>query len=69
MKKTQRMGCHIYTASERYFFNAYRLHADRIGATRDTSVSDSEIDENNWKAPLQWLASEWPEVVARFSVD
>ena len=33
--------------AERHFGAAYHLHAGRIGLTRDTSVSDSEIDDTN----------------------
>lgn len=31
------------TSSEVNFFNAYRLHADRLGLTRDITVSETEV--------------------------
>jgi len=58
-----------FTASERHFFNAYRLHAFRIGVTTDIDISEEEAKEENWKEPFMDLASKWPQVVARFTRD
>ena len=52
--------------SEINFFNAYRLHADRLGLTRDIEVSDAEIASGRWKACLEDYAQKYPEAVARF---
>lgn len=57
------------TASERNFFNAYRLHASALGVTTDISVGDQERDRDNWEPTLIELATKYPEVVARFTVD
>ena len=48
------------------FFNAYRLHADRLGLTRDIEVSDAEVASGGWKACLEDYAQKYPEAVARF---
>ncbi len=60
---------HAFTASEVHFFNAYRLHASRIGVTTDIDLGDSELQENHWGPTFEAFASEWPEVVQRFTVD
>jgi hypothetical protein len=54
------------TPSEINFFNAYRLHADRLGMTRDIDASDTEIEQGGWYACLADYAEKWPEAVARF---
>jgi len=60
---------HAFTSSEVHFFNAYRLHASRIGVTTDIDLSDSELQENHWGPTFNTFAAEWPEVVQRFTVD
>lgn len=55
------------TASERNFFNAYRLHASRIGVTVNLEIEDGEIESGKWKLPFTILQLKWPEVVARFN--
>lgn len=59
----------VVTTSERNFFNAYRLHASRLGKSIDITVTDEELKEENWKPVLIDLARKWPEVVKRFTVD
>jgi len=55
-----------FTAAEVNFFNAYRLHADRLGLARDLQVSDAEIETGDWRECLLDYAVKWPEAVARF---
>jgi hypothetical protein len=57
------------TASERSFFHAYRLSADRIGATRSLEVSEEEMEPENWQAVFADLMVKWPVVVSRFTPD
>ena len=60
----------IYVSpSERSFFNAYRLEAKRLGVSTDITVTDDELATANWGASFEDLASKWPEVVGRFTVD
>jgi hypothetical protein len=56
------------TMAETSFFNAYRLHADRLGLPRDITVDDEEVASGIWVACLKDYASKWPEAVARFPV-
>jgi len=58
-----------FTASEKFFFNAYRLHASRIGVTTDIDISEEEAKEEYWKEAFVDLATKWPQVVARFTRD
>ena len=53
--------------AERNFFNAYRLHANRIGASIDLEVTDDELKEEYYSKSLNQLAYEYPNVVARFT--
>lgn len=55
------------TQSEISFFNAYRIHASRLGCTTDITLSDSEWEEVNWSECFEDLANRWPEVVRRFT--
>ncbi|MCY4379077.1 MAG: hypothetical protein OXC39_04530 [Candidatus Dadabacteria bacterium] len=55
-----------FTTSEIHFFNAYRLHASKLGKTTDTTVSEEELKEENWIECFKDLESKWPEVVERF---
>lgn len=57
------------TQSEVNFVNAYRLHADDLGLTRDITVEDEEVATGIWKAAFLHYASHWPEAVARFRAD
>jgi hypothetical protein len=68
-KRVFRLSGFVFTASERHFFNAYRLHASRLGITTDISVSEEEAREENWQVVLEDLAVKWPQVVARFTHD
>jgi len=58
---------HPLTFSERHFLNAYRLHAAKLGITTDISLKLEEEDEAHWRPALDRLASEWPQIVARFT--
>lgn len=60
---------HAFTASEVHFFNAYRLHASHIGVTTAIDLSDSELEEEHWKPTFEAFASEWPEIVRRFTIE
>ncbi len=64
-----KMTGHPFTGSEVSFFNAYRLHASRIGVTTDIDLSDDEMEEDHWGSTFQRFAMEWPEVVQRFTTD
>jgi hypothetical protein len=55
------------TTSERSFFNAYRLHASRLGVTTDLELSDDEYQEDSWRPCFEDLAARYPEVVRRFT--
>lgn len=57
------------TTSEIVFLNAYSQLARKFGCEMDLSVTDDELKEGNWKETFEQLASEWPEVVARFTPD
>lgn len=60
---------HAFTSSEVHFFNAYRLHASRIGVTTDIDLSDEEMEQEHWGPIFEDFAMKWPEVVARFTLD
>jgi hypothetical protein len=64
----QRIGIFV-SRSARSFFHACRLEANRLGASTDLTVADSELVPTNWEPVLDDLASKWPEVVGRFTVD
>ncbi|MFQ5464216.1 MAG: hypothetical protein ACE5E5_16510 [Phycisphaerae bacterium] len=55
-----------FTSSETNFFSAYRLHADRLGLTRDIEVNDDEMETGLWEECLEDYARKYPEAVARF---
>jgi len=56
-----------FTASERSFFHAYRLLANRHGVTTDLSVTDEEASPSSWMPSYMELAITWPVVVSRFT--
>ena len=56
-----------FTASERSFFHAYRLLANKHGITTDLNVSDEESAAGAWMPTYMELAIVWPVVVSRFS--
>jgi len=58
-----------FTASERNFFNAYRLLASRIGVTTNLELEEGEIESGKWELPFMLLQLKWPKVVARFTPD
>ncbi len=55
------------SASERSFFHAYRLMANKHGISTSLTVTDDESSPDAWMPSYQKLAMEWPMVVARFS--
>ena len=55
--------------SERSFFHAFRLEANRHGVSTELTVSDAEVEPSNWEPVLQDLAVKWPAVVSRFTED
>ena len=57
------------TTSEIVFLNTYIQLARRFNVEMDLSVKDDELKEENWNGTLNQLATEWPEVVARFTPD
>ncbi|MBN1511245.1 MAG: hypothetical protein JXB13_04465 [Phycisphaerae bacterium] len=57
------------TASERSFFHAYRLSADKVGASRSLDVSEDEMEPENWQPTYADLMLKWPVVVSRFTPD
>jgi hypothetical protein len=59
----------VLTASERHFFNAYRWHALKVGASGDVNVTAEELHPSNWQPALTLLTLKWPAVVRRFTPD
>lgn len=64
--RQQRLTGQPFTTSEVDFFNAFRLHADRVGVSRDIDVGDEEASSGGWRKCLEDYATKWPEAVARF---
>lgn len=58
-----------FTASERSFFHAFRLSANRVGVSTDLHVSDDQLDRSHWEHVFSDLAVKWPVVVSRFTND
>lgn len=67
MKRTQKLSGFAFTASERSFFHAYRLLANKHGVTTDLNVREEESANEAWMPAYMQLAITWPEVVSRFS--
>lgn len=55
-----------FSQSEVNFFNAYRLHADRLGLPRSIDVTEDEIASGDWERCLGDYAEKYPKAVARF---
>jgi len=55
-----------FSHAEINFFNAYRLHADRLGLSRSLEVSEDEIESGDWQRCLEDYAAKYPEAAARF---
>jgi hypothetical protein len=55
------------TSSERSFYNAYRIHASRIGITTNIELEPGELESRSWEIPFNKLEREWPKVTARFT--
>jgi hypothetical protein len=57
-------------SSELNFFNAYRLHAAKLGRpTEIEPLQELEIERENWNPCFEDLAGKWPAVVRRFTVE
>jgi len=67
MKMAHKKTGFALTASERNFFNSYRLHASRIGVTTSLELEDGELESDKWKLTYMMLQLKWPEVTARFT--
>ena len=67
MKMAHKKTGFAFTASERNFFNAYRLHASRMGVTTNLELEDGELESGKWELPYMMLQLKWPEVTARFT--
>ena len=52
--------------SEVNFFNAYRLHAGRLGLSNSVEISEGEIQSEEWQRCLEDFAEKYPNAVARF---
>jgi len=52
--------------SEVNFFNAYRLHADRLGLSHSIEIAPDEIQSGKWQDCLEDFAGKYPEAVSRF---
>lgn len=67
MKMAHKKTGFALTASERNFFNSYRLHASRIGVTTSLELEEGELESGKWKLPYMRLQLKWPEVTTRFT--
>jgi hypothetical protein len=67
MKMTHKKTSFAMTASERNFFNSYKLLASRVGVTTSLELEDGELESGKWKLPYMMLHTKWPEVTARFT--
>lgn len=56
-----------FTLSEISFFNAYRLHADRLGVPHNVDVTEEEVSSGHWKACFADYALNYPAAVQRFA--
>lgn len=65
-RRWHRLTGFAFSPSELFFFHAYRLHADRLGLTRDLHVAATEAEANTWRDCLADYAEKWPEAVERF---
>jgi hypothetical protein len=54
------------TMAEWSFVYAYQMHADRLGVTRDTTLSAEEEEGLSWQDCILDYAHKWPKSVARF---
>lgn len=57
------------TGSERSFFHAYRLLANKQGVPLSVEVDDDELEESNWLPVYDHLEINWPVMTARFTND
>jgi hypothetical protein len=55
------------TISEMNFFNAYKFHANRVGAKTGLDLRPYELENGKWFEAYSLLESEWPTITARFT--
>jgi hypothetical protein len=68
-RRAHRMIGFPFTASERSFFHAFRLAANRLGVSTDLHVPDEQLHRSHWEHVFSDLAVKWPIVVSRFTND
>ena len=66
-KRAYRLSGQPFTASEKFFLNAYRLHASRLGVSTNIELTDDELKEGNWAPAFLDFEGKWPKVAARFT--
>lgn len=59
-RRTYRLTGLVLWSSDRSFINAYRLHADRLGVTRDLEVGVDEVLSSAWSDCLADYTSKCP---------
>jgi len=69
VRRANRMTGFPFTSSERSFFHAFRLAANRLGVSTDLHVSDEQLHPYHWEHVFSDLAVKWPIVVSRFTED
>lgn len=57
----------LLSTSERNFFHSYRLHAIRMGLSKDLNLKDGELESDNWKAPFKDLKQKIPSLTEMFT--
>jgi hypothetical protein len=64
-----KLAGHPFSMAELHFFSAYRIHATQLGITTDIDLAEVELEEENWGPTFREFEEQWPEVVARFTID
>ena len=59
----------VITASERNFYNAYRLLASQIGISASLELKEGEVESGKWELPYLLMKQKWPQVTSRFTID
>jgi len=54
---------------EVYFIYAYKIWASKLAKSSEVILDKKELETENWSPVLNDLATKWPEVVRRFTVD
>jgi hypothetical protein len=58
---------HPLTSAEVSFFNAYRMHASKMGVTTCINLDDEESSAESWRPALDDLVARWPSVAQRLA--